>query len=84
MLTTVELTVDCADAPALAEFWKLAAGYGSKRPRRGCGGRCGRSRRSCTPPPRAAFLADRQPQVYRRYDRWWTTLPSAEVRVLPG
>jgi len=32
----------------------------------------------------AAFLADRQPQVYRRYDRWWTTLPSAEVRVLPG
>jgi Glyoxalase-like domain len=27
MLTTVELTLDCADAPALAEFWKLAAGY---------------------------------------------------------
>jgi len=31
-----------------------------------------------------ALLADREPQVYRRYDRWWTTLPSAEVRVLPG
>ncbi|GAA4232376.1 hypothetical protein FHR32_007658 [Streptosporangium album] len=31
-----------------------------------------------------ALLADRDPQPYRRYDRWWTTLPSAEVRVLPG
>ncbi len=30
-----------------------------------------------------AFLADREPNVYRRYDRWWSTLPSAEVRVLP-
>ena len=27
MLSAVELTLDCADAPALAEFWKLAAGY---------------------------------------------------------
>jgi Winged helix DNA-binding domain len=31
-----------------------------------------------------AFLADREPTVYRRYAHWWTTLPSAEVRVLPG
>jgi Winged helix DNA-binding domain len=31
-----------------------------------------------------AFLADREPQVYHRYNRWWTGLPRAEVRVLPG
>ena len=31
-----------------------------------------------------AFLADRDPTVYRRYGHWWTKLPSAEVRVLPG
>lgn len=31
-----------------------------------------------------AFLAGRQPQVYRRYAHWWATLPAAEVRVLPG
>lgn len=31
-----------------------------------------------------AFLADRDPNVYRRYGHWWATLPSAEVRVLPG
>jgi hypothetical protein len=31
-----------------------------------------------------AFLADRDPAVYRRYRRWWQTLPGAEVRVLPG
>jgi hypothetical protein len=31
-----------------------------------------------------AFLADRDSQVYRRYHHWWTTLPGAEVRVLPG
>jgi hypothetical protein len=31
-----------------------------------------------------AFLADRDPTVYRRYGHWWKTLPSAEVRVLPG
>jgi hypothetical protein len=30
------------------------------------------------------FLADRDPQVYRRYDHWWASLPSAELRVLPG
>lgn len=30
------------------------------------------------------FLADREPAVYRRYDRWWADLPAAEVRVLPG
>ena len=29
-----------------------------------------------------AFLADREPIVYRRYAHWWSTLPSAEVRVL--
>jgi hypothetical protein len=31
-----------------------------------------------------AFLADRDPDVYRRYARWWDSLPGAEVRVLPG
>jgi hypothetical protein len=31
-----------------------------------------------------AFLADRDPVVYRRYARWWTTLEGAEVRVLPA
>ena len=32
----------------------------------------------------AAFLADRDPTVYRRYWRWWDTLPAREVRVLAG
>jgi len=32
----------------------------------------------------AALLDDREPQAYRRYDRWWTTLPKADARVLPG
>jgi hypothetical protein len=31
-----------------------------------------------------AFLADRDPTVYRRYTHWWAKLPSAEVRLLPG
>ena len=31
-----------------------------------------------------AFLADREPKVYRRYDHWWSKLPSAEARLLPG
>ena len=31
-----------------------------------------------------AFLAAREPTVYRRYTHWWKTLPSAEVRLLPG
>jgi len=31
-----------------------------------------------------AFLADREPKVYRRHGHWWRTLPSAEVRLLPG
>ena len=31
-----------------------------------------------------AFLADRDPAVYRRYTHWWKTLPNAEVRLLPG
>jgi hypothetical protein len=31
-----------------------------------------------------AFLADREPTVYRRYHHWWATLPCAESRVLPG
>jgi hypothetical protein len=30
----------------------------------------------------AAFLADRQPAVYRRYAHWWTKLPDAVVRVV--
>jgi Winged helix DNA-binding domain len=28
------------------------------------------------------LVADRQPDVYRRYARWWTDLPAAEVRIL--
>ncbi|MEV6399417.1 winged helix DNA-binding domain-containing protein [Streptomyces sp. NPDC051907] len=31
-----------------------------------------------------AFLADREPKVYRRYDHWWSKLPQAESRLLPG
>jgi hypothetical protein len=31
-----------------------------------------------------ALLANREPTVYRRYDRWWRTLPGAEVRLLSG
>jgi hypothetical protein len=31
-----------------------------------------------------AFLAERDPTVYRRYTHWWKTLPSAEVRLLRG
>jgi hypothetical protein len=31
-----------------------------------------------------ARLADREPAVYGRYAHWRSTLPSAEVRVLPG
>ncbi|NHC45544.1 winged helix DNA-binding domain-containing protein [Motilibacter aurantiacus] len=30
------------------------------------------------------LLADRDPAVYRRYARWWASLPAGEVRVLPG
>jgi hypothetical protein len=29
-----------------------------------------------------ALLCDREPMVYRCYAHWWTTLPSAEVRLL--
>ncbi|HZQ83950.1 MAG TPA: winged helix DNA-binding domain-containing protein [Acidimicrobiales bacterium] len=29
-----------------------------------------------------AFLADRDPQVYRRYGRWWTSITGDETRVL--
>lgn len=29
-----------------------------------------------------AFLADREPEVYRRYGHWWSKLPDAETRVL--
>lgn len=32
----------------------------------------------------AAFLADREPTVYRRYDHWWSELSGAETRLLPG
>jgi hypothetical protein len=31
-----------------------------------------------------AFLADREPMVYRRYGHWWKRLPSGDVRVLLG
>ncbi|HYM83341.1 MAG TPA: winged helix DNA-binding domain-containing protein [Candidatus Dormibacteraeota bacterium] len=31
----------------------------------------------------AAFLATRDTAIYRRYVHWWSTLPAAEVRVLP-
>jgi hypothetical protein len=31
-----------------------------------------------------AFLAGRDPKVYRRYAHWWKTMPSADVRVLSG
>jgi hypothetical protein len=32
-----------------------------------------------------AFLAGREPAVYRRYRHWWDKgLPAAETRVLPG
>lgn len=31
-----------------------------------------------------AMLADRDPAVYSRYNRWWDKLPEAEVRVLAG
>lgn len=29
-----------------------------------------------------AFLADREPEVYRRYGHWWSKLPSSETRML--
>jgi hypothetical protein len=31
-----------------------------------------------------AFLAGREPDVYRRYGRWWADLPAAEVQLLPS
>ena len=31
-----------------------------------------------------AFLADREPVVYRRYHHWWAKLPPGQTRVLPG
>lgn len=31
-----------------------------------------------------AFLSDREPEVYRRYGHWWSKLPHAETRLLPG
>ena len=31
-----------------------------------------------------AFLADREPTVYRRYGHWWRALPGAEIRLLPA
>jgi Winged helix DNA-binding domain len=30
------------------------------------------------------LLADRDAQIYSRYNRWWADLPSAETRLLPG
>ncbi|MBT2439569.1 AlkZ family DNA glycosylase [Streptomyces sp. ISL-36] len=32
----------------------------------------------------SALLADREPRVYSRYGHWWTRLPDATVRLLPG
>ena len=29
-----------------------------------------------------AFLADREPLVYRRYGHWWSKLPEGTVRIL--
>ncbi|MET7856105.1 winged helix DNA-binding domain-containing protein [Streptomyces sp. NPDC005318] len=31
-----------------------------------------------------SFLADREPEVYRRYGHWWSKLPNAGARLLPG
>jgi hypothetical protein len=31
-----------------------------------------------------AFLAARDPAVYRRFARWWTDLPTAETQLLPA
>lgn len=31
-----------------------------------------------------AFLAEREPEVYRRYGHWWDKLPRGEVRLIPG
>jgi len=31
-----------------------------------------------------AFLADRQPDVYRRYAHWWEKLPAGAVRIVGG
>ena len=30
------------------------------------------------------FLADREPEVYRRHGHWWAKLPAHQARVLPG
>jgi hypothetical protein len=30
------------------------------------------------------FLADRERRIYSRYNRWWSDLPAAEVRILGG
>jgi hypothetical protein len=31
-----------------------------------------------------AFVAERDPRVYRRYDHWWSRIEGGQVRVLPG
>ena len=30
------------------------------------------------------LLADREPEVYRRYHHWWDKLPGGQTRLLPG
>ena len=35
-------------------------------------------------PALVAFLAERDPFVYRRYAHWWDALPAAQERLLPG
>jgi hypothetical protein len=37
-----------------------------------------------TPARQLLFLADREPEVYRRYHRWWDKLPDGQTRLLPG
>jgi hypothetical protein len=32
MVTGIDLTLDCADAPRLAQFWKAAIGYVDEPP----------------------------------------------------
>lgn len=39
---------------------------------------------ACEATALAAFLADRDPKVYSRYQRWWTALADRETRALTG
>jgi hypothetical protein len=85
MLTTVELAEfwKLAAAPNVPEGGVVGAAVVRAAPARPTGGHggieatafhrlCGEAWRGLADEARAlaAFLADRQPQVYRRYDRW--------------